>query len=322
MPPKALLTGSTGFIGSHLLETLVAKEWSVTCLVRPQSRIDKIKKMPVRILSGRLRDAEILESAVKDQDYIFHLAARIRPAPAEVYENVNHLWTRNLAQACYRANPGVKRFVYVSSMGAAGPTPADTYYDESHSPSPESAYGRTKLRGEKAIMEIWKKIPATIIRPPNVFGPRQQETELMIKLLRKRIVPLLKEEGKSTSLIYIKDLIKGILRAAESPKAQGQIYYLTDGSGYSWREIILSLKSTVLGDSLFFPIPEELICYLAWFADLLRFMGFRRLFFGRRVWNTMVRTYWLYSSSKARRDLDFHPEFNLITGIQDMLGAG
>lgn len=320
MPPKALLTGATGFIGSHLLETLVAKKWNVTCLVRPQSRIERIKKMQVRIISGRLNDPAILETAVKDQDYIFHLAARIRPAPAEVYENINHLWTRNLVYACLRANPAVKRFVHVSSMGAAGPTPADAFHDESHSPSPESEYGRTKLRGEKAVMEVWEKIPATIIRPPNVFGSGQQETELLIKLIRMRIVPLLKEEGKSTSLIYIKDLIRGIFQASESSKAQGQIYYLTDGSGYSWREIILALKKAVLGDSLFFPVPEGLIRSLARLADLLRFMGFRKLYFGRRIWETMVKTRWLYSCSKAGRDLDFQPEFNLKTGIQDMLG--
>jgi nucleoside-diphosphate-sugar epimerase len=321
MPPKAMLTGATGFIGSHLLQTLVAKKWSVTCLVRPQSRIGELKKMPVRIIRGRLNDPDLLKHAVKDQDYIFHLAARIRPAPAEVYENVNHLWTRDLAIACLHANPGVKRFIYVSSMGAAGPTPADIYYDESRSPSPQSEYGRTKLRGEKAIRELWRNIPATIIRPPNVFGARQQETGLLIKLLRARIVPLLKEEGKSTSLIYIKDLIRGILQASESPQSQGQIYYLTDGSGYSWREIILALKRAVLGDSLFLPVPEEFIYSLAWFADLIRSLGFRKLYFGRRIWDTMVKTHWLYSSAKAARDLGFHPEFNLISGIRDMLGS-
>jgi dihydroflavonol-4-reductase len=321
MPPKALLTGATGFIGSHLLEALVERKWNITCLVRPQSRIDLIKKKPVRILSGQLDDPDILERAVKAQDYIFHLAARIRPAPAEVYENVNHLWTRNLANSCLRSNPGLKRFVYVSTMGAAGPTPSDTFYDETHPPSPESHYGRTKLRGEKAIMEMWDKLPSTIVRPPNVFGARQQETELLIKLIRLRVVPLLKEEGKSTSLIYIKDLIMGIMQASESPTARGQIYYLTDGSGYSWAEIILALKRSILGDSFFFPIPEKLIYSLAWMADLLRFMGFRKLYFGRKIWETMVKTHWLFSSSKARKEFDFHPRFNLITGIQDMLAS-
>ena len=320
MPFKALITGSTGFIGSHLLEMLVEKKWTVTCLVRPQSRTEAIEKMPVHIHRGALDDQEVLESAVTDQDYIFHLAARIRPASPEVYDRANHRLTRDLANACLRKNPEVKRFVYVSSISVAGPTPPGQHFDETQPPNPASEYGRTKLKGEQALMEIWDRLPSTIIRPPNVYGARQQETEILIKLIRKRIVPLLKEEGESTSLIYVKDLIQGILQATESPEAQSKTYYLTDGNGYSWRELILTLKKLILGNSFFLPIPENLIYSLAWFADMLRAVGFRKLYFGRRVWNAMAKTKWLFSTSKAIKELDFLPHYELEAGFKDMLG--
>jgi len=320
MTTKALITGATGFIGSHLLETLVEKKWDVTCLVRPQSRTDAIEKMPVRIHRGPLDDQDVLESAANGQDYIFHLAARIRPASPDVYDRANHRLTRDLANACLRKNPEVKRFVYVSSISVAGPTPPWQHFDETQPPNPASEYGRTKLKGEQALKEIWDRLPATIIRPPNVYGARQQETEILTKLIRKRIVPLLKEEGESTSLIYIKDLIQGILQATESPKAQSQTYYLTDGEGYSWREIILTLKKIVLGNSFFLPIPENLIYSLAWFADILRTAGFRNLYFGRRVWNAMAKTKWLFSTSKAMKELAYRPRYELEAGFKDMLG--
>lgn len=320
MPPKVLITGATGFMGSHLLETLVEKKWDVTCLVRLQSRTDAIEKMPVRIHRGPLDDQDVLESAVNGQDYIFHLAARIRPAPPEVYDKSNHCLTRDLANACLRKNPEVRRFVYISSISVGGPTLPGQHLDETQPPNPTSEYGRTKLKGEQALKEIWDKLPATIIRPPNVYGARQQEADILIKLIRKRIVPLLKEEGKSTSLIYIKDLIRGILLAAESPEAQSQIYYLTDGEGYSWREIILTLKKIVLGNSFYLPIPEKLIYSLAWFADILRAAGFRKLYFGRRAWNAMAKTKWLFSSSKAEKELGFRPHYKLMAGFKDMLG--
>ena len=319
MPPKALITGATGFIGSHLLETLVEKKWEVTCLVRPQSQTDKIEKMPVRIHRGYLDNPEVLKSAVQGQDYVFHLAARIRPAPAEVYDKANHRLTRDLANACLRKNPGVKRFVYISSISVAGPTPPGQHLDETQPPNPASEYGRTKLKGEQALMDIWDELPATIIRPPNVYGARQQETEILIRLIRKRIVPLLNEEGKSTSLIYIKDLIRGILLATESPEAQTQTYYLTDGEGYSWREVILALKEFVLGNSVYLPIPENFIYSLAWFADILRAVGLRKLYFGRRIWNAMAKTRWLFSSSKAEEELAFRPHYSLEAGFKDML---
>jgi dihydroflavonol-4-reductase len=319
MPPKAVITGATGFIGSHLLDTLIAKKWDITCLVRPQSHTDAIEKMPVRIHRGPLDNPDVLESALEGQDYIFHLAGRIRPAPSEVYEMANHRLTRDLANACLRKNPGIKRFVYISSIAVAGPTSSGKHYDETQPPCPASEYGRTKLKGEQALIEIQDKLSTTIIRPPNVYGARQQETEMLTKLIRKRIVPLLKEEGKSTSLIYVKDLIRGILLATELPKAQSQIYYLTDGEGYSWREVILTLKKMVLGNSFFIPIPERLIYSLAWFADILRAAGFRKLYFGRRVWNAMAKTRWLFSSSKAMQELGFRPHYNLEAGFEDML---
>ncbi len=319
MPPKALITGATGFIGSHLLETLVEKKWDITCLARPQSQTGAIEKMPVRIHRGHLDNQDVLESAVEGQDYIFHLAARIRPAPPEAYDRANHRLTRDLANACLRKNQEVKRFVYISSISVAGPTPPGQYFDETHSPNPASEYGRTKLKGEQALKEIWDKLPATIIRPPNVYGARQQETEILIGLIHKRIAPLLKDEGKSTSLIYIKDLIRGILLATESPEAQSQTYYLTDGEGYSWREIILTLKKIVLGNSFYLPIPENLIYSLAWLADILRAAGFRKLYFGRRVWNAMAKSRWLFSSSKAEKELAFRPHYKLDAGFKDML---
>jgi len=320
MSPKALITGATGFIGSHLLETLVAKKWDITCLVRPQSRTAAIEKMPVSIHRGPVNDPKVLERAVEGQDYIFHLAARIRPAPPEIYDLANHRLTKDLADACLRKNPGIKRFVYISSISVAGPTPPGQHFDETQPPSPASAYGRTKLKGEQVLQEMRNDLPITIVRPPNVYGARQQETEILIKLIRKRIVPLLKEEGESTSLIYIADLIRGILQATVSPEAQGQIYYLTDGEGYSWREIILTLKKSLLGDSFFLPIPEGIIYSLAWFADILRAVGFKKLYFGRRAWNAMAKTKWLFSSSKAVKELDFRPLYSLDAGFKDMLG--
>jgi nucleoside-diphosphate-sugar epimerase len=319
MPPKALITGATGFIGSHLLEKLVEKKWDVTCLARPLSQTGKIEKMPVRILRGHPDNQEVLKSAVQGQDYVFHLAARIRPAPAETYDKANHILTRDLAHACLNENPEVKRFVYISSISVAGPTPPGQHIDETQPPNPASQYGRTKLKGEQAVKDIWDKLPATIIRPPNVYGARQQETEILIRLIRKRIVPLLNEDGKSTSLIYIKDLIRGILLATESPAAHSQIYYLTDWEGYSWREVILTLKKFVLGNSVYLPIPENLIYSLAWFSDILRAAGLRKLSFGRRIWNAMVKTRWLFSSSKAEEELAFRPHYTLETGFKDML---
>jgi len=317
MPHKALVTGATGFIGSHLVQSLVEEDWDVTCLIRSKSRTDFLQKLPVSLIEGSVNDTESLGKAVKGQDYVFHLAGRIRPTSRAVYDIANHQLTRNLIQACLGKNPSLKRFVYVSSISAAGPSLPNSYSDEGQAPSPVSEYGRTKLKGEEAVRKVWDQIPATIIRPPNVYGPRQQETEHLIKLIRKRIVPLLKRKKETTSLIYVKDLIQGILQAALSPKTKNQVYYLTDGKGYSWRKIILTVKKVVLGESFFFPLPEGLIYISAWLVDMLKKTGLIKSYFGRKLWRAMTQTPWLFSSSKAEKDFGFRTRYSLENGIKE-----
>lgn len=317
MPSRALITGATGFIGSHLAEALIERGWKVTCLVRPKSATESLEKRPVNIIRGSIQDAQLLDNAVRGQDYIFHLAARIRSTRRAVYEQVNHLFTRNLAQACQRENPDVGRFVYVSSIAAAGPSLPGEIQDETRIPAPTSEYGRTKLRGEKEIIRMWDRLNATIIRPSNVYGPRQQETELLIKLIQKRIVPLLKHDQKTTSLIYIKDLIKGILLASQSSITNRQIYYLTDKRHYSWKEVILVIKKHILGTSLFIPLYENIIQSAAWLTDVLKSVHLVRSYFGLRAWRAMARTSWLFSSEKAANDFGFEPEYSLDEGIKD-----
>jgi len=317
MFPKALVTGATGFIGSHLVEALVKKNWQVTCLVRPTSKIHFLQKLSIPIVVSQEKELKGLEKAVEGQDYVFHLAGRIRSTSRKTYDLANYQLTRNLVKACILKNPTLKRFVYVSSISAAGPSLPDSFSDENQPCAPTSEYGRSKLKGEEAVQEAWHLIPATIIRPPNVYGPRQQETELLIKIISKRIVPLLKKRRETTSLIYVKDLVDGLIQAAQTSQTRNQIYYLTDGKSYSWRNIILFLKKYILGNFFFFPLPENFIIFSAWLTDILKTAGLIKSFFGRKAWQAMIKTPWLFSSSKAEKDFDFRAKHSLESGLKE-----
>jgi len=319
MMRRALVTGATGFIGRYLVKELLSRGWEITCLVRPESQTKLLRRIPVRVIKGPANDRRILEKALQDQDYVFHLAARIRGTSQHEYELANHRFTKDLVQACLTVNPVLKRFVYVSSIAAAGPSAPGLIHDETNPSSPVSEYGRTKLKGEEAVKAHWEKLSSTIIRPPNVYGAGQQETELLIKLIGKRIYPVLKERGKTTSLIYIKDLITGILQAALSPKAIQEIYFLTDGQFYSWKDIMFILKKKVSGDAITLPLYESVIFSAAFFFDLLKALHILSSPFGRRAWKAMTQRTWLFSSAKAVHDFGFSPKYTLETGVQDML---
>ncbi len=316
MPPKVLVTGATGFIGSHLIEEFVYRKWEVFCLIRKESRTSSLSKFPVTLKQVEINDVSALEKTVIGMDYVFHSAARIRAAPKAVYDHANFQFTRNLCQACLKADPHIKRFLYISSIAAAGPSPEGKILDESNPSKPTSEYGRSKLKGEEAVREVWNQIPCTIIRPPNVYGPRQQETELLIKLLQKRIFPVLKKREKNTTLIYVKDLVTGMLQAAFSEKTAHEIYYLTDGNLYSWREVLFRIKDQVLGNKIYLPLHEDLIYAAAFLVDMLRKTKLINVYFGRKIWNSMVNTSWLFSSKKAERDFGFTPSFSLEKGFR------
>jgi len=317
MLPKVLITGATGFIGSHLVEELLSLNWDVTCLVRKKSRTSYLERFPVNLKQIEVDDISALEQAVLNKEYIFHLAARIRSAPKDIYDRANVQFTRNLCRASLQANSRIKRFVYVSSIAAAGPSQKGNILDESSPPEPTSEYGRSKLRGEEAVREIWDLIPCIIIRPPNVYGPRQQETELLIKLLQKRILPVLKTRTKNTTLIYVRDLVKGMIQAALSETAPHNIYYLTDQNLYSWREILFQMKEQVLGKKIYLPLHENLIYSAAFITDMLKKTKLLNVYFGRKIWNAMVNTAWLFSSKKASQDFGFIPSYSLEKGLKE-----
>ena len=317
MPPKVLITGATGFIGSHLVEELLSLNWDVVCLVRKKSRTDYLERFPVTLRQIEVDDVSALEQAVFDREYIFHSAAHIRSAPKEVYNRANVQYTRNLCRACLRARPPIKRFVYISSIAAAGPSAEGKILDESSPPAPTSEYGRSKLKGEEAVREIWDLIPCTIIRPPNVYGPRQQETELLIKLLQKRILPVLKSHEKNTTMIYIRDLVTGMIQAALSDAAAHNFYYLTDKNVYSWREILFMMKERVIGGKIYIPLHENLIYSAAFLTDMLKKTKLVKVYFGRKIWNAMVNTEWLFSSKNASQDFGFDPLYSLEKGLKE-----
>ena len=212
---KVLLTGASGFIGSHLAKALVARGDDVACLVRRSSSLVQLDPLGVRYVRGDLSDSDSLRNAIAGKEIIYHLAGCTKALDSRQFYRVNAGGVRNLMQACSRqAVPPV--VVCVSSLAAAGPSPPGRARTESDRPAPVSHYGRSKRLGEREAQRLADRVPVSIIRPPIVFGEYDQASLGMfwsVSRFRTHMIPGLARNRYS--LIHAADLAELLILAAE-----------------------------------------------------------------------------------------------------------
>ena len=313
---RALVTGANGFIGSHLAAFLIDQGFTVRCLVRQESDLRWLKVLDVQFVYGDIRNRETLSQAVSGVDYIFHLAAVIRAHDWQTYNETNHIGTKNLIEKCVRYNPQVKRLVYVSSISAAGCSGVVKPLREEDECHPNNDYGKTKLLGEEVVRSFSHAIPSVIIRPPNVYGPREKEFYSIVRVIEKRIKPLFGNGEKQTTLCYVDDLIRGMLIAARSKKSIGETYYITDGNTYSYREITDEIARALGVSNFIVPLPHCALIPIVSLMQLYTRISHSASFLTLSRLNHLRNDYFLYSGQKAVRELGFRSTVSLSEGMR------
>jgi nucleoside-diphosphate-sugar epimerase len=312
---RALVTGSNGFIGSHLAAELVQRGHDVSCLVRRTSRTESLDGLPIRRVIGDTRDRASLDAVVKDTDVVFHLAGVIDAPDPAAYFAVNTQGTRNLIEACLASAPGLWKFVFVSSISAAGPSPCGTALNEDDASRPISDYGRSKLAAEEVVLGAGDRLPVTVIRPPNVLGPGQKELADAIRLIRRRIKPTIGSAEARTSVVSVSDVVRALILAAEDPRSRGRIYYVTDGHAYSWREITDAVAESLGVRRFYLPVPYAFQVAIAAVAEAAsRLRGTKPLVSREHI--DATRKCWVYDGSRIRRELGFVPETDMPAAVR------
>lgn len=210
---RALVTGATGFIGSHLVERLLRDGVEVRCLVRCPRRAASLRALGATLVPGDVTDPSSFRAAVAGADVVFHLAGLTIAYNFREFLRVNASGTAHLAAACARLEtPPV--LVYVSSVAAAGPSPFDCPRAEEETPAPVSFYGRSKWAGERRLHEAAGLLPATIVRPPIVFGPRERYFFDLFRFVQRGWQPVPYFGPAQLSLIHVEDVVEALIRAA------------------------------------------------------------------------------------------------------------
>ncbi|WP_182866670.1 NAD-dependent epimerase/dehydratase family protein [Rhodopirellula sp. JC639] len=215
---NVLVTGATGFIGTQLVRHLSSRGDRVTCLVRSTSDRRGLQAFAPQFLVGDLSDRRSLDDAVRDCDVVFNLAGTTKALRQREFEQANVLGPRLLAEACAdRDTPPT--LVHVSSLAAAGPCNGSTPRTETDDPTPVSDYGKSKLRGEAALLEFAASVPISILRPPIVLGPGDRDGFEMFGGIAKwnlHLVPGFADH--LFSVIDVDDLCHALQHVASSGK--------------------------------------------------------------------------------------------------------
>ncbi len=318
---KALVTGGTGFIGKHLVAELVHEGWDVFCLARPESDTSKLAGLPVTLRRASYEDRESLGRAVEGVDVVFHAGAVLSAPDFGAYYRGNVLATEALAAACPAAAPRLRKFVYVSSIAAAGPSRAGHLKTELDGSKPVSLYGRSKLLAEAKLRGYLTKIPIVSIRLPNVPGPGQKETMAVVGLIRKGILPILGNGDRQTSLCFVGDAVRALILAALRSPGAGEFYYVGDGRSYSWEEIVEALAAALQRKPVL-RLRTPALLAVATFSEGWARLTRKAPFLTRDRVLSALRDYWTFDNAKIRREIGFEPRADFATEIRAIAAAG
>jgi nucleoside-diphosphate-sugar epimerase len=308
---KVLVTGATGFIGSNLVKELVKRDYEVTCLTRKTSNLRCLEDLEVSIVHGDCTDKDSLKRLSADFSYVFHLAGLTKAKKEEDFFLTNGKGTENLLHALSARTKALKRFLYMSSLAAVGPSRNAMPLDETAKPRPVSLYGKSKLEGERVTFNYKDQMPISIIRPPAVYGPRDRDFFLFFKMVKRGFYPYW---GKCYySLLYVDDLVRGLIAAAESHEAEGMIYFLSDGRIYSNDDIVFEIIQAMNTKAVRLRIPASVMELFAKLSE--------RLSQGATIINSdklreIKHSYWTCNSKKAENELGFIPKVTLKEGIK------
>ena len=315
----AVITGSTGFIGRHLVDALLEQGAEVRALARPETprggRDPRIGYWEADLLDDRsVRESPIWTGAT----HVFHLAGMTKARTLDQFRGGNVFPTANVLAALAGRGARPPRVVLVSSQAAAGPaSAADAPVRESDRPLPIEAYGRSKLQAEQAVVRYRDSLPVTIVRPSSVYGPGDRDFLNVFRQERRRVALRVVPRDHLLSLVHVRDLARALLLAATSPAAIGRTYFVADETPVSWGALYDAIDEVVGSHPISLRVPSPLLQLVARGGDLVSTVTGRPSIVNRNKAAMARPRWWVCDSSRARDDLGWRAEVPLLDGLRE-----
>lgn len=301
---KILVTGANGFIGSTIVERLISEGHSVRCLVH--RNLTWLKGLAVELVYGSVTRKETLKEAVKEVDFIFHMAGVLRVVKEETFYAVNQIGTKNLIEAVYENNPGIKRFVYVSSQAAMGPSQTCAPQSISAGCNPVSHYGKSKLKGEEEVLKFKDKLPVMILRPSAVYGPRDKDLFPFFKLASMGIFPILTGNPECyVQLLLVDDFAEICSMIARGKDLKNNIYFLAGEKAYQWKEVGEIIGSVTGKKASILVLPMWLIKTIAFLSEEIMALLGKTAALNRDKIREFCQRYWMGDVKSTEDDFGY-----------------
>jgi nucleoside-diphosphate-sugar epimerase len=316
-----LVTGASGFLGSHVVEQLVRAGEDVRVLVRRSSDTSFIDTLPrVTKVYGGIEDRRSCLGACEGVTGVVHAAGLVKARSPAEFMRVNTLGTENLLEGARRAaeaGGAPLRFVFVSSQAAGGPSADGVSPRRTGDPdSPVTAYGRSKLAAEKSVLAAGDAVHGVILRPPAIYGPRDGEILVFFKAVKSGVLPLTSPLDAPISMVYGPDCARAARAALVASVPSGSTFYVEDGQPITFGEMV-RLVEKALGTRAWLrvPLPKQLVRGAALATQLYGRATNQAVMFTLDKCNELQSRGWVCDGSAAREALGWQPEVPFSVGV-------
>jgi dihydroflavonol-4-reductase len=322
---KILITGASGFIGSSLVDEGLKRGYQIIAGIRRTSNKKYLSDNRIQFIELDLTDQKNLEQQVSEFcsehgkfDYVIHNAGITKAKKIQDYFTVNFQYTRNLVDTLIKSNNIPEKFVYMSSLAAYGPGSTQEPIRQTDTPKPVTSYGKSKLESENYLRSL-NDFPYVIIRPTAVYGPRDKDIFILIKMLNRNFEAYLGFGKQVLSFVHVKDLVRAIFLTLESPHKRKE-YFVSDGNIYDSKMFNTTAKKYLAKKTIAITIPTSVLKPIAFSVEMIASLFGTIATINRERLKEFEARNWSIDATPLQNETGFKAEYDLDSGLKETIG--
>jgi nucleoside-diphosphate-sugar epimerase len=316
---RVLVTGANGFVGSHIVDALRARSLPTAVLLRPNSdrRFLSHCISDLEVRQGSVTDPASLKLAVEGVSHVIHCAGLTKACANDDYFQVNQLGTRHVVEAVNQADSGIRRFIHISSLAAVGPATQALPATEEDTPHPVSVYGRSKLAGEREV-QARCRVHFTVVRPPAVYGPRDQGFFSMFQSIHRHLLPR-PNAGQALSIVYVRDLAEAAVSCLDAPGPPNRTYFVASQEIVTGLAMAREIARQIDSWTIPVPLPSLAFWPVCLFGELKARLTGRPSLLNLQKLTELRAPGWVCDPARIERELGLACRTKLSPGIAETL---